>query len=150
MKQDSKLIGRRVNELGLAAAALLGIAFNERFDGQRRKELMAPLDELFGWTVRESDMAHDWLFHDGLSKEQIRDLAYRLIRLAQDYDGSDEHDSMIWMAGYDAFEIESLFDECLTLAGSQELKADGSFGEREAYDPVYDNTSASLRYFGRI
>lgn len=150
MKQDSKLIGRRINELGLAAAALIGIAFNERFDGQRRKELMAPLDELFGWTVRESDVAHDWLFEDGLSKEQVRDLAYRLIRIAQDYDGSDEHDSMIWMAGYQAFEIESLFDACLTLAGGRELKADGSFGEREAYDPVYDNTSASLRYFGRI
>lgn len=150
MKQDSKLIGRRVNGLGLAAAALLGIAFNEHFDGQHRKELMAPLDELFGWTPCESDVAHDWLFYDGLSKQQIRDLAYRLIHLAQDYDGSDEHDSMIWMAGYDAFEIESLFDECIRLCRGRELKPDGSFGDVETYDPIFDSTISSYNYFGRI
>lgn len=147
-------INRVTNDLGLAAAAMLGVRYGAGdLPKARLDDIVDQLDALFGWTPVESDRARDHVaYYYGTEDETFRDLAYRLISIAQVYNGSDEHDSRIFMAGYKVFDMcESLYEHCVELAGKRELLPDGSFGDLadDLADPVYENTIASYRYFDR-
>lgn len=140
--------GRRIGELSLAAAALFGIV-RPGITGPIRHDhqdaVMAQLDTLFGFTPVESDQARDRLFEQTLNhsipewdRAAIARCATELTRIASVYRGTEEQDREIWAAGYDLFEIESLWE------ASQPP-------ERECrIDPVFAGGSASLRYFDRI
>lgn len=112
-----RLNARRVDELGLACAALLGIA---RVRGpvthDHQEIVMGHLDDLFGFTPEESQSASDMLFEATLNhsiadadRPRIEKCALRLAEIAKHYDGSDDHDGAIWQAGFDLFEIDSLY-----------------------------------------
>lgn len=140
--------GRRIQELSLAACALFGIV-RPGVKGPvlhaHQDVVMEQLDTLFGFTPAESDQARDRLFEQTLNhsipdhdRPLIERCATELTRIASVYRGSAEQDREIWAAGYDLFEIDSLYD------ASQPPEASGQ------YDPVFDNTMASHRYFDRI
>lgn len=153
MASQLQHVNNVTNNLGLAAAALLGVAYRTEFSDDDKDSIMQALDDLFSWTVRESDMARDHMFWD--DGQEVKDsaiaLARKLIKLAVTFNGTDEQMSMIFMAGFQVFDMcESLFEHCHELARCHELLPDGSFGEREMQDAVFENSNASLRYWDRV
>lgn len=140
-----RLVERRREEIVLAACALSGICIHRGpITHAHQAIVMGHLDALFGFTPAESAQASDMLFEATLNhsihdsdRPRIEKLANKLTIAAKDYDGSDCADRELWAAGYELFEVDSLFD------ASQPPETD-------RYDPVFDNTAASLRYFDRI
>lgn len=137
---------RRLNELGLAAAALFGLADSRRpIPSDHRAVVMEHIDTLFGLTPAESDRASDMLFEAtndhsiaDFDRPRILACAVELTRIAANYRGTDAQDREIWLAGFELFEIDSLWE------ASQPP-------EREPrHDPAFDNTITSHRYFDRI
>ena len=114
------LNNRRIEELALASAALFGLVrpgFAGPIPHDHQDIVMGHLDELFGFTPAESDQARDMLFEGTLNhsiaehdRPRILACANELTRIAANYRGSDEQDREIWAAGYDLFEVESLWD----------------------------------------
>lgn len=137
---------RRREELALASCALFGICHHRGpINHAHQAIVMKHLDDLFGFTPAESEQASDMLFEATLNhsisdfdRPRIEKLASRLSIIARDYDGSDAADREIWAAGYELFQIESLWEASL---------APETAGHR---DPVFENTVASHSYFGRL
>lgn len=140
--------GQRIQELSLAACALFGIV-RPGVTGPvlhaHQDVVMEQLDTLFGFTPIESDRARDRLFEQTLNhsipdhdRAIITRCATELTRIASVYRGTEEQDREIWAAGFDLFEIDSLYEASLPPASEPR------------HDPVFDNTNASHRYFGRI
>lgn len=139
--------GQRIQELSLAAFALFGIV-RPGVTGPvlhaHQDVVMEQLDTLFGFTPIESDRARDRLFEQTLNhsipdhdRPIITRCAAELTRIASVYRGTEEQDREIWAAGFDLFEIDSLYDA--SLPPVSEARA----------DPVFANTIASHRYFNR-
>lgn len=118
LSPTQRLNARRVDELGLASAALLGIAHvRGPVTHSHQAVVMTHLDELFGFTSEESQSASDTLFEATLNhaihdtdRPRIIKCALRLAKIAKHYDGSENHDRAIWQAGFELFEIDGLFD----------------------------------------
>lgn len=112
------LVRRRLNELGLAAAALFGLAACKGPITHGHQEVvMGHLDELFGFTPAESQQASDMLFEATLNhsiadwdRPRIDACATELTRIASGYRGREWQDREIWAAGYQLFEIDSLWE----------------------------------------
>ena len=109
------------------------------------EETLVNLDTLFGFTPVESDRARDRLFEQTLNhsipdhdRPIIERCAVELTRIASVYCGTEERDREIWAAGYELFEIDSLWE------ASQPPEA------ADRYDAVFDYTAASHHYFGRL
>lgn len=111
---------RRISQLSLAACALWGLA-REDLKGpvthNHQALVMDVLGELFGFTPAESDRASDMLFEATLNhsiadfdRPRIMACANELTRIAANYRGTDEQDREIWLAGFELFEIESLYE----------------------------------------
>lgn len=153
MASQLQHVNKITNDLGLAAAALLGVAYRTEFSGDDKAVTMQALDDLFGWSCRESDMARDHLFWDDGQevKPSAEALARQLVSISVTFSGTDEQMSMIFMAGFKLFDMcESLFEHCHELARGRELLPDGSFGDRLMQDAVFGNSNASLRYWDRV
>lgn len=140
--------GKRIQELSLAACALFGIVrpgITGPIRHAHQDVVMEQLDTLFGFTPVESDRARDRLFEQTLNhsipdhdRPLIERCATELTRIASVYRGTEEQDREIWAAGFDLFEIDSLWE------ASQPPEAS------DHYDPVYQTGGASHRYFDRI
>lgn len=136
----------RLNELGLAAAALFGLAnYLGPVSKSHRTDVMETLDNLFGLTPAESDQASDRLFEcttggaiADYDRPRILGCATELTRIAANYHGTSEQDREIWLAGFELLEIDSLWE------ASQPPE------RRPLHDPVFGNTVASHRHFGRL
>lgn len=139
---------KRIEELTLAACALWGIVrpgFTGPIPHDHQDVVMQHLDTLFGLTPVESERARDRLFEQTLNhsipehdRPAILRCATELTRIAANYNGSEEQAREIWAAGFDLLEIDSLWDASQPPAPVRK------------YDPVFDNTVASHRYFGRL
>lgn len=115
--------GRRINELSLAACALYGIVrpgVTGPIHHDHQDVVMEQLDTLFGFTPIESDRARDRLFEQTLNhsipdhdRPIIERCATELTRIASVYRGTEEQDREIWAAGFDLFEIDSLYEASL-------------------------------------
>ena len=141
-----RLNSRRVDELALASAALLGLVHVRGPVGfEHQAVVMGHINDLFGFSEAESQQASDVLFEGTLNhsitdfdRPRIEACALRLAEIAKHYNGTADHDRCIWAAGYDLFEVESLFE-----ASQPSMR-----GER--VDPVFVPGAASLAYFNRI
>lgn len=140
--------GQRIQELSLAACALFGIV-RPGIKGpvlhSHQDVVMEQLDTLFGFTPVESDRARDRLFEQTLNhsipdhdRPIITRCATELTRIASVYRGTEEQDREIWAAGFDLFEIDSLWD------ASQPPSAEPS------YPRVVAGDVNQLRNFDRI
>lgn len=139
---------RRLNELALAAAALYGLVrpgFTGPIPHDHQALVMEHMDALFGFTSVESERASDMLFEATLNhaiadydRPRILACATELTRIAANYRGTEEQDREIWAAGFELFETDSLWEASQPPA------------RPEPYDPVFDCTDASHRYWGRI
>jgi hypothetical protein len=139
---------RRIAELSLAACALSGLVrsgFTGPVDHDHQAIVMQHLDTLFGFTPVESAHASDRLFEQTLNhsipewdRANITQCATELTRIASVYRGTEDQDREIWLAGFNLFETDSLWD------AAQPPETAPRF------DPVFADTSASLRYFDRI
>ena len=143
LTKEQRIHAQRVEELNLASAALLGLVHvRGPVCHAHQSIVMGHLNTLFGFTPAESDQASDMLFEGTLNhsitdfdRPRIEKCARALSDIALGYCGDAKP---IWAAGYDLFEIESLWD------ASQPA-------ERECrIDPAFAGGSASLRYFDRI
>lgn len=113
--------GKRINELGLAAAALFGLVrpgFTGPIPHDHHDLVMATLDDLFDFTPAESDQARDRLFEQTLNhsipehdRPIIARCATELTRIASVYRGTDQQWREICAAGYDLFEIDALWED---------------------------------------
>lgn len=112
--------GQRIQELSLAACALFGIVrpgVTGPILHAHQDVVMEQLDTLFGFTPIESDRARDRLFEQTLNhsipdhdRPIITRCATELTRIASVYRGTEEQDREIWAAGFDLFEIDSLYE----------------------------------------
>lgn len=140
--------GQRIQELSLAACALSGLirpGFTGPIPHDHQDVVMAHLDTLFGFSPVESDRARDRLFEQTLNhsipehdRQIIARCATELTRIASVYRGTEDQDREIWAAGFDLFEIDALYEASLPPE------------QPEHDDPVFANTVASHRYFGRL
>jgi hypothetical protein len=135
----------RIEELSLAAAALFGLANSQGpIPHDHQAIVMGHLDTLFEFTPAESTQASDMLFEATLNhaihesdRPRILACAMELTRIAMNYRGHDWQDREIWAAGFELFEVESLWEASLAPVPV------------ERTDPVYAGGIASMRYFGR-
>lgn len=143
MTPTERLYSRRVDELALASAALLGLV---RVRGpvhhDHQAVVMGHLNDLFGFTDPEFDRASDTLFEATLNhaihdddRPRIEKCAMALAEIARTYRGDDKP---IWAAGFELFEIDRLWEASLPAESAPHC------------DPVFENTSASIHYFDRI
>lgn len=124
-----EIINRRLNEIALASAALFGLVrpgFTGPVPHVHQDIVMGHLDDLFHFTPAESNQARDMLFEATLNhsihetdRPRIMACANELTRIAANYRGSEAEDRAIWAAGYDLFEVESLWDAANPVGGHQ-------------------------------
>lgn len=143
MTTEQRVHAQRVEQLGLASAALLGLVHvRGPICHEHQAVVMGHLNDLFGFTPAESDRASDMLFEATLNhsiadedRPRIEKCALALSNIAVGYAGDA---TPIWAAGFELFEIDSLWE-----ASQPEERA-------PRYDPVFADGSASLRYWGRV
>lgn len=143
-----RLNARRIEELSLAAAALWGLVrpgFTGPIPHDHQAIVMGHMDALFGFTPAESQQASDMLFEGTLNhsiaehdRPRIVACATELTRIAANYRGTEEQDREIWAAGFELFEIESLYE------------ASHPPETVERIDPVFQGGDASFQYWGRV
>lgn len=114
---------KRIEQIALAACALSGLTLPHStgpIPHAHQADVMAVLNDLFGFTPAESDQASDMLFEATLNhaiadwdRPRILACATELTRIASVYRGTEEQDREIWAAGYDLLEIESLYEASL-------------------------------------
>lgn len=110
--------GKRIEEISLAACALFGLIHHRGPVCHDHQALvMGHLDACFGFTPAESERASDMLFEATLNhsitdfdRPRIEACATELTRIASTYRGSEEQDREVYAAGYELFEIESLWE----------------------------------------
>lgn len=117
LSPTQRLNARRVDELGLASAALLGLAHvRGPVNHTHQAVVLGHLNDLFGFTPEESQSVSDTLFEATLNhaihdtdRPRIKKCALRLAEIANHYDGSADHDRAIWNAGFELFELDGLY-----------------------------------------
>lgn len=110
--------GKRIEEISLAACALFGLIHHRGpVCHDHQAVVMEHLDTCFGFTPAESDQARDMLFEATLNhsiadfdRPRIEACATELTRIASTYRGSEEQDREVYAAGFELFEIESLYE----------------------------------------
>lgn len=115
LTKEQRIHAQRVEELNLASAALLGLVHvRGPVTHAHQDVVMGYLDTLFGFTPAESDQARDMLFEGTLNhsitdydRPRIEKCARALSDIALGYCGDAKP---IWAAGFELFEIESLFE----------------------------------------